>query len=172
MTKHIKLNSFSLKYIYSTQLTLTQYRFLIAEISWRYRKQASLRCQHTSTLLLVAASQQTVISLLRLVCFIWILQSACVGMSMVSCSLPRARQHIGKDNLRSELVILNAEVTELRTCEGNLQAEAFEYLASEMDKICARSICTLIRATRFLHVRLRTPTAGLLHTVPNMKNSS
>jgi len=54
-------------------------------------------------------------------------------MSMVSSSVPRARHHIGKDNLRNELIILNAAVTNHRMCEGNFQAETFEYLASEMD---------------------------------------
>jgi hypothetical protein len=58
---------------------------------------------------------------------------------MVSCSVSRARHHIGKDNLRTELIILDAAVTELRTCEGELQGEAFEYFDSEMDTICARS---------------------------------
>jgi hypothetical protein len=58
---------------------------------------------------------------------------------MVSCSVPRACHHIGKDNLRNKLIILNAAVTELRMCKGNFQAENFEYLTSEMDTICARS---------------------------------
>jgi hypothetical protein len=45
---------------------------------------------------------------------------------MFSCSVPRARHHISKDNLRNELIILNTAVTELRMYEGNFQAEAFE----------------------------------------------
>jgi len=47
-------------------------------------------------------------------------------MSMVSCSFPRARHHIGKDNLGNKRIILNAAVTELRMYAGNFQAEAFE----------------------------------------------
>lgn len=58
---------------------------------------------------------------------------------MVSFSVPRARHYIGKDILRNGLIILNAALTKHRMCEGNFYAEAFEYLANEMDKICARS---------------------------------
>jgi hypothetical protein len=54
---------------------------------------------------------------------------------MVSCSVPHACHHIGKDNLGNELIISNATVTKHR----NFQTEAVEYLASEMDTICARS---------------------------------
>jgi hypothetical protein len=47
---------------------------------------------------------------------------------MVSYSVPRARQPIGKDNLRTKLIILDAAVTEPRMCEGELQGESFQYV--------------------------------------------